>query len=346
VEITQAMEQELSDLRRTADAIEYAYMDLCSRNDPRRDQLPMSFFRALAKLTLDKAQDGVSLIDVRFTATELAKKVIELGYVRKQPKDIGPDWVRANWTKLEKEIESRKDYLQEISRELNLAFYPWIGKEESVGGQGNYSYYYLIPKYFNESENTELRRFVCPEGGVHYIQESLTDIPRWAQWINGFTLDKWKRYAFILPGIIILLLLLADILLVLLLGLYTNISTVKWITFLIVSGSMFWMFLTSPLFLVPTTKIVMAPSWMVPLKETNAQLELKKIRTDAGTGYAIRELRLVVYSAKCPICDGRIEVQSGGIQFPFRLIGRCNESPREHVFSFDHVTRVGKPLLK
>ncbi len=346
MEKTQAIEQELSDLRRTAEAIEYAYMDLCSRNDPRRDQLPMSFFRALAKLTLVKAQDGVSLIDVRFTTTELAQKVIELGYVRKQPKDIGPDWVRANWIKLEKEIESRKDYLQEISRELNVDFYPWIGKEESIGGQGNYSYYYLTAKHFNEYENTELRRYDCAEDSIHYIQESLSDIPRWARWINGFTLDSWKRYAFVLPGMIILLLLLADILLTLLLGIYTNISTVKWITFLIVSGGMFWAFFTSPLFSVPTTKIVMAPSWMVPLKETNAQLEIKKIGTNAETGYAIRELRLVVYSAKCPICDGRIEVQSGGIQFPFRLVGKCNESPREHVFSFDHVTRTGKPLLK
>ncbi len=53
----------------------------------------------------------------------------------------------------------------------------------------------------------------------------------------------------------------------------------------------------------------------------------------------------MVYSAKCSICDGRVEVQGGGLQFPFRLVGRCIESPREHVFSFDHVTRTGRPLI-
>lgn len=339
------MEQKIADLREAAQAVERFYNDLCSRNEPRRDQLPISFFRALAALTQDRAKEGVNPIDVRFTAADLAQKVIELGYVKRQPKDIGPDWVRSNWSKLEKEIESRNDYIQELNRELGLSFYPWIGKEESIGGQGNYSYYYLIAKSFNEKENTEVRRYECPKGWAHYIQESLTDIPRWARWVNGFTLDNWKRYVFVLPGLVILLLLLADFLLILFLGMYSGISTVKWITFLIVSGGLFWLFFTSPLFSVPTTKIVMAPNWMVPLKETNAQLELKKIGINSETGYAIRELRLVVYSAKCPICEGRVEVQNGGIQFPFRLVGRCNESPREHVFSFDHITRTGKPLI-
>lgn len=41
----------------------------------------------------------------------------------------------------------------------------------------------------------------------------------------------------------------------------------------------------------------MAPDWMTPRKETNVQLELKKIGTNPETGDAIRELRLMVYSA-------------------------------------------------
>ena len=91
-------------------------------------------------------------------------------------------------------------------------------------------------------------------------------------------------------------------------------------------------------------RIVMAPDWMIPLKERSVQLELKRIDIDSETGDAIRELRLMVYSAKCPICSGRVEVEGGGIEFPFRLIGKCSESPREHIFSLDHVTKTGKAL--
>jgi len=305
----------------------------------------MSFFRALATLTLERADDGINIHDVRFTAIELADKVIELGFVKKKPKQAESDWIRGNWSKLEDVIESGKDLLQQVSRGNRLDFYPWIGKEESIGGQGNYSYYYLTSRHFNNQDGIEEIQHPCPAGGLCYVEESLTNIPRWARWINGFTLQSWRKYAYILPGLIILLSAMAFAVLILLLGLYTEISTVKWLTYLMITAVVFGLTISSPLYRVSQDKIVMAPDWMTPLKETSVQLELKKVSIDTlDTGKVIRELRLLVYSAKCPICTGRVEVQSGGIQFPFRLVGRCVESPREHVFSFDHVTRTGKPL--
>jgi len=346
VEAKQKAEQQITDLRKAAESVQRFYEELNKLNDPRRDQLPMSFFRALSALTLEKAQQGVELHDIRFTAVELAKKVIELGYVKNKPKQTESDWVRTNWGKLEEVIESRKDHLQEVCRSVGYFFYPWIGKEESVGGQGNYSYYYLVSRNFNKEGESRVFPIFPQNGEIHYVQESLTNIPRWARWVNGLTLHSWKKYAYILPGMLSLLAILTYLVFILLLGLYTNISTVKWLTYLIVSMGMFWLILSSPLYLVSFKRIVMAPDWMTPFKETNVQLELRKIETNPETGNAIRELRLMVYSAKCPICENRVEVQSGGLQFPFRLVGRCNESPREHVFSFDHVTRMGKRLLQ
>lgn len=340
------MEQHITDLRQAAEGVQHFYEELNKLNDPRRDQLPMSFFRALAALTLENAQQGVKPHDVRFTAMALAQKVIELGYVKKKPKQTESDWVRANWSKLEEAIESRKDHLQEVCRSLGYSFYPCTAKEESIGGQGNYSYYYLMPVYLNQEKTDNTTHYPTQDGGIHYVQESLTNIPRWARWVNGFTLQSWKKYAYILPGVISMLAALGYLGLILLLGLYTDISTVKWLTCISVSLAMLWFILSSPLYRVSFKRIVMAPDWMTPLKETNVQLELRKIGTNPETGDAIRELRLMVYSAKCPICENRVEVESGGIQFPFRLVGRCNESPREHVFSFDHVTRSGRRLLQ
>lgn len=55
--------------------------------------------------------------------------------------------------------------------------------------------------------------------------------------------------------------------------------------------------------------------------------------------------RLVRYTAVCPICASTIEIQPGEPDFPRRLVGRCAESPREHVFSFDRITRRGRVLI-
>ena len=44
------------------------------------------------------------------------------------------------------------------------------------------------------------------------------------------------------------------------------------------------------------------------------------------------------------ICGAKVQVDSGEREFRGRLVGRCQESPDEHAFSFDRVTRSGKAL--
>ncbi|MGZ8946706.1 MAG: hypothetical protein ACXW1W_14940 [Methylococcaceae bacterium] len=337
----QNQELKVDQLKKSAELV-HAFYD--ETTDPKRKNLPMTTFRALATLTLERAETGVALEDIRFSPKELSEKISEIGFLSKT-KQKDSEWVRGLWHNLEVEIEQRKSHLQDLSKRKGKDFYPWIGKEESNGGQGRFSYYYLIAKPFNQQDIAETIQYPCPEGGLHYVQESLSNAPKLAQWINGFTLQSWRKYAYILPGIVILLATLAYICLVLFLGMYTEISTVKWLTCLIAAFGLGGLVLSSPLYRVTSNRIVMASDWMMPIKETNVQLEFKKTGIDPETDNAIRELRLMVYSAKCSVCDGRVEVQSGGLQFPFRLVGRCIESPREHVFSFDHITRIGKPLM-
>jgi hypothetical protein len=345
VQTTLTQEKERERLTKSAELVEGFYEELNEIKDPKRNNLPMTLFRALAALTLHRTAHGLAIEDIRFNPKELREKAIEIGFTRKS-KQEDSEWVRSNWHNLEEEIEHRKSHLQEFSRRHEADFYPWISKEESTGGQGKFSYYYLTARAFNAQEQTESSvQYPSPEGGVRYIPESLANVPRWARWVNGFTLKSWRKFIYLLPGLLLLLFTLLSIVLVLFSGLYTGISTVKWLSSVIVILGLGGMVLSSPLYRVVWNRIVMAPEWMVPLSETNAQLELMRIGTDPETGNAIRELRLMVYSAQCPLCKGRIEVQGGGLQFPFRLVGRCIESPREHVFSFDHITRTGKPLI-
>jgi len=56
------------------------------------------------------------------------------------------------------------------------------------------------------------------------------------------------------------------------------------------------------------------------------------------------------YVADCPICGvkdaGRsaINPAPGGWEFHGRVVGRCAHAPQEHVWSFDHITRIGRFL--
>lgn len=52
------------------------------------------------------------------------------------------------------------------------------------------------------------------------------------------------------------------------------------------------------------------------------------------------------YVAPCPICSATVRLASGTPDFKRRIVGRCEESPREHVYSFDRVTLEGGFLVQ
>jgi len=85
-------------------------------------------------------------------------------------------------------------------------------------------------------------------------------------------------------------------------------------------------------------RIIMAPDIVIGFREYGVQLELTRIDSTPG---AASRLGLVRYAATCPICGAKVQVESGGREFHGRLVGRCQESPDEHVFSFDRITRSG-----
>ena len=91
-------------------------------------------------------------------------------------------------------------------------------------------------------------------------------------------------------------------------------------------------------------RIALAPWFMQALsKPDDYLLELcRNEEAERNTMYLVR------YVADCPICGtkGRdmIHVESGRLEFFGRLVGRCSRAPNAHVFSFDHVTRLGRFL--
>lgn len=86
-------------------------------------------------------------------------------------------------------------------------------------------------------------------------------------------------------------------------------------------------------------RITMATEWWAGFDEPS---QVEMIRTEGKTSH----VQLVRYTANCSICGSKVEVLDGKREFPRRLVGRCTESPREHIFSFDRVTRTGFPLRR
>ena len=101
-------------------------------------------------------------------------------------------------------------------------------------------------------------------------------------------------------------------------------------------GLMLWYFAYRPWSQLFNDRIIPAEEWLA-MDEPSGQLEVHKV----GKG---RELRFVRYTTTCPVCAATVHLERGGADFPGRLVGRCADSPREHVFSFDRVTLMGEVL--
>ncbi|MFZ4701857.1 MAG: hypothetical protein ACOYMG_17565 [Candidatus Methylumidiphilus sp.] len=96
----------------------------------------------------------------------------------------------------------------------------------------------------------------------------------------------------------------------------------------------------NPLFRVWDWKIVVAPEWI----QVDATQSDRLLEWQSPPRYAKKMIKAVRYSGECPICKGKVIACSGGREFFHRIIGRCEDAPVEHVFSFDHITKTGRPL--
>jgi len=89
-------------------------------------------------------------------------------------------------------------------------------------------------------------------------------------------------------------------------------------------------------------RILIAPDWMLAIKEFGATVEINRSK-NANEDSTILVQR---YTSICPICGWMIKLDRGEPDFPRRIVGRCEEHPREHVFSFDRMLKRGELLYR
>lgn len=149
-------------------------------------------------------------------------------------------------------------------------------------------------------------------------------------------LYRWTNLTYVCLGLLIGLLAV----LVMYYGKGMSIKDYFQMAVVVVTGwGVIWWTSAVPLNRLGEDRIAMATEWWAGF---DAPSQVEVIRTGDRTSH----VQLVRYTARCSVCGSKVDVVDGQREFPRRLVGVCSESPREHIFSFDRVTRTGFPLRR
>lgn len=311
---------------------------------PNPERNDVVLLRALARLSYtrpEEAESGFSPTELAEMARELAGKTWAEGNDTTQ---IGRR-VRKIWADLIRTWETKQEGIHQTIRDEGFLQTLLLDKIEG-GGAGYPSRY-----RFAIQEGVETQEALAPElthesprsaasaGAVRYICEDVEDAGGLAAVLaRGYPLKGWRALVFLMliVGGWVLSVLISMGLASIPLGRATILQGLVFGFFLYLAWTSLW-----PVMSLGDSRITRAPWW---LQSWNGwEDRLLELRRADGASYPV--IKAVRYRGTCPSCSGgKVIVHTGGIEFFGRLVGRCNKSPREHVFSFDHVLRSGKAL--
>ncbi len=237
------------------------------------------------------------------------------------------------------ELDAQYSALNKIAIGNECSFLPKLKQTEKGGGAGNPNKY----KITAHSVDLEPLDIEIPNGYIRYSLEKIASPNFLARWINNYVAQGLK-FKLLVGGMSSVILFGV---LIILLGLYSlqqAESLLALVKIIIGFGSLLIsvFYFGSPLYQCVIKRIVNAPVMLSPGDIKTAQLEYVPTGDKDKNERSIRQFRIVSYSATCPICEGKIELEEGVGLMGGRLIGCCTNSPREHVFSFDHSTKSGR----
>ena len=303
---------------------------------------PVQLLKALCRLVADSDSGGVD----GFSALELVDAVQKSG-VTDWSGDADPDrfrkLVNRNWNDLQTLWPERLPGIIERFVDRGVTLVPELDRREG-GGRGHLTRYWLrFPPADDVSGDSRQRQALVPPGGVRYYTEEITSAKRLG-WLSkrGFLLVGWRAKLFIGVLMAIVFAILA-IMVILWFGVVAAPSTVKSISSVLSLGLFAggaWLVMRPFVDLV-NNRIALAPWWM---QKATSGYDDRLVELRRMDDVSANVIYLTRYAGKCPLCDGNVWITSGRREFPGRLVGRCGRAPNEHVFSFDHVLRTGKPL--
>ena len=259
-------------------------------------------------------------------------------------------WFSAVWKPLTVQLyEPIKDELMAKCRAAGLTTYPVICRRKPPGETNAYLFIELQDLPAAELAEVDAMKVDddIPGDAIRYDRPMNLRRSRLGQWLvgTGITWSRWKRFLMV-TWMIGLIVIAAIVVIGLWLGLSRHsspLSSQDVIYFAVMIGTPLAVIrLISNVGSVFVDRITIASDWMLQWDEEGATIEVvRSSDPDEPSQILVRR-----YAARCPICNNgtSIILSEGAPDFPFRIVGRCQDAPREHVFSFDHVTKSGAPL--
>ena len=251
----------------------------------------------------------------------------------------------ARWlstSSLEAFLDARMNSIRRRAEQMGLNHLPVIASSESKGGAGNQRVYWLATRPMEAGEvasvtGQELRRIIYARTENGEVKPAL--LLR-LLFRNGVLENRSWRGVLLLTT----LLLGMGLLLVWVIASLWSLSTIDQALTLrqlassalvSIMGWITWKSVHQPWVELVDNRVVKAPSPSLAIKEDSAELEM--YRDDDKKPWT----RFVRFSSDCPFCGGRILLAAGKPDHQLPLVGRCGESPHEHVFSFDRARLSG-----
>lgn len=263
-----------------------------------------------------------------------------------------PETPASRWllsTEVRRWWDTRQAQLEQAFRQADFEFIPVLTLL-SGGGRGNTTLYRLdvqpLPAADETPEDARSVEAGAAQGELIRYQVEPAKAAWWLRPIIGkapFRMRSWRGY--LLMGMMVaealaILTLWGFLLLIFRgarpiqasdLGLFLTLLAMTWT----------WWHFTQPLVRLPIERVTIASDLFLAWSQLNGQFRMTR---DAKSKVAGGWFQFVRHWGTCPICAGEVEIAAGGQAFPGRLVGRCSDSPLEHVFSFDPVSLTGAAL--
>lgn len=248
-------------------------------------------------------------------------------------------WLSSIWKDIENrhypEIEAR---VIGLCRHAGLQVYPVLEKDN-----GKPAFYHLGAKALPPSESSVTENDeALPPNTIHYEPDLSLGLSRLGRLFfnRGLKWTPFKRYSYVSWQLLFLINVVAfDFLLWLILWYRKEPVTGQDLLLIAMAIGLplgaHWHF--RGIFRLFEDRIIIAPEWMLAWKEFGATVEINRSE-DIDAPSTIHVHR---YSTNCPICGWMVKLDRGEPDFPRRIVGRCEENPREHVFSFDRSSKRG-----
>ncbi|OUR83431.1 hypothetical protein A9Q82_01720 [Cycloclasticus sp. 46_120_T64] len=319
----------------------YSCLELVKENIKTWDDIQgrhRDLLNALIDLSLQspkKAEEG-------FINIELNEAVNKLNPRNPWPKptDGATKRVNTEWKKLESLWGKKEEGLHQRALASNLTGFIKL-KKRTGGGGGNPSRYSFAYEAFDPKLDKSYEKSPLNQGEIRYFTEDVIKPSGLASILsNKLVLSGWGKGVFLSSTVFIGLLIISLLLLVPV-GLTQQETAGETIHFLssifILLGLIWYSF--SPIYHVVESRAEVAPWWLQPGIHSDYLLIFNRNKPQSAN--TVERKR---FTSECPNCKGRIIIKKGRLTNSGRLIGHCENSPREHLFSFDHYLRTGRPL--